>query len=58
MFWLGFCLPFYCLKNNNKEADFQNINEFVEELVLPEQCQNDLKFYENELLDIKLYFTH
>jgi hypothetical protein len=46
------CLPFYCLKNNNKEADFQNINEFVEELVLPEQCQNDLKFYESELLDI------
>ena len=42
------CLPFYCIKNNNRKIDAENI-EFVDELILPEKCQNNLKFYNNEI---------
>ena len=44
------CLPFYCIKNNSRNIDAQNI-EFVDELILPEKCQNNLKFYENEIIE-------
>ena len=40
------CLPLYCIKNLNKDFDPDNIN-YVDEMTLPEKCQNNLKFYEN-----------
>ena len=47
------CLPLYCIKNNNKDFDPMNI-EFVEEITLPEKCQNNLKYYENQILEKNL----
>ena len=38
------CLPLYCIKNNEKSFNPNNI-QFVEEIILPEKCQNKLKFY-------------
>ena len=40
------CLPLYCIKNLNKDFDPDNIN-YVDEMTLPEKCENNLKFYEN-----------
>jgi len=40
------CLPLYCIKNNNKNIDLNNI-EFVDKISLPEKCENKLKFYKN-----------
>jgi len=44
------CLPLYCLKNNNKNIDLNNI-EFVDTISLPEKCENKLKYYENQILE-------
>ena len=44
------CLPLYCLKNNNKNIDLNNI-EFVDIISLPEKCENKLKYYENQILE-------
>jgi len=40
------CLPLYCIKNNNKNIDTNNI-EFVDNIALPEKCENNLKFNKN-----------
>ena len=40
------CLPLYCIKNLKKDFDIENI-EFVDEILLPEKCQNNLLFYQN-----------
>ena len=42
------CLPFYCIKNLKNNFDREN-PEFVEELILPEKCQNNLLYYNNEI---------
>ena len=39
------CLPLYCLNNNNK---YENNTEFVNKIILPERCQNYLKYYKNK----------
>ena len=46
------CLPLYCIKNNKKTFDPNNI-QFVEEIILPEKCQNNLMFYDNKIIDKK-----
>ena len=40
------CLPLYCIKNLEEDFDIGNI-EFVEEIILPEKCQNNLLYYTN-----------
>ena len=40
------CLPLYCIKNLKNGIDFENI-EFVDEILLPEKCQNNLLYYQN-----------
>ena len=47
------CLPLYCLKNNNKDIDPNNI-EFVDKISLPEKCENNLKFYKNHISEENL----
>ena len=47
------CLPLYCLKNNNKNIDLNNI-EFVDSISLPEKCETSLKFYENQISEENL----
>ena len=42
------CLPLYCIKNLKKDLDLDNF-EIVDELILPEKCQNNLLYYENEI---------
>ena len=41
------CLPLYCIKNLEENFDTENI-EFVDEIILPEKCQNNLLFYQND----------
>ena len=41
------CLPLYCLNNNNDEFD-ENSTEFVDKIILPERCQNYLKYYKKK----------
>ena len=40
------CLPLYCIKNLEKDFDLDN-PEFVDEIILPEKCQNNLLFFDN-----------
>ena len=40
------CLPLYCLNNNNQYIE--NNTEFVNKIILPERCQNYLKYYKNK----------
>ena len=40
------CLPLFCIKNLKKNFDSDN-PEFVDEIILPEKCQNNLLFYNN-----------
>ena len=40
------CLPLYCIKNLEEDFDIGNI-KFVEEIILPEKCQNNLLYYTN-----------
>ena len=40
------CLPLYCIKNLEKDFDLEN-PEFVDEIILPEKCQNNLLFFDN-----------
>ena len=42
------CLPLYCLKNDNKDFDENNI-EFVGNISLPDRCQNYLRYFENNI---------
>jgi hypothetical protein len=42
------CLPLYCLYNSNKDFDENNI-EFVENISLPDRCQNYLQYFENNV---------
>lgn len=42
------CLPLYCLKNNDKDFDENNI-EFVGNISLPDRCQNYLQYFENNV---------
>ena len=41
------CLPLYCIKNLDNDFNIDNI-EFVDEIILPEKCQNNLLYYNNE----------
>ena len=42
------CLPLYCIKD--LESNYENNNfEIVDEITLPEKCQNNLQFYENDI---------
>ena len=41
------CLPLYCIKNLNKNFDPKNI-EFVENITLPEKCENNLQYYQKK----------
>ena len=40
------CLPLYCIKNLNENFD-KNTPEFVDEIILPERCQNNLLYFDN-----------
>ena len=42
------CLPLFCIKNLEQSFDSNNI-QFVEQINLPEKCQNKLLFYENKI---------
>ena len=42
------CLPLYCIKNLEEDFDAGNI-EFVDEIILPEICQNNLLYYSNNI---------
>jgi hypothetical protein len=42
------CLPLYCIKNLEKDFGFLK-PEFVNEIILPEKCQNKLLYYNNNL---------
>ena len=42
------CLPLYCIKNLEEDFDVKNI-EFVDEIILPEICQNNLLYYSNSI---------
>ena len=44
------CLPLYCIKNLKSNFDSNNI-EYVDDITLPEKCQNNLKFYQNEITE-------
>ena len=47
---LPYCifLPLYCIKNLEEDFDAGNI-EFVDEIILPEICQNNLLYYSNNI---------
>jgi hypothetical protein len=42
------CLPLFCIKNLEQSFDSNNI-QFVEQIKLPEKCQNKMLFYENKI---------
>ena len=42
------CLPLYCIKNLDEDFDPSNI-EYVNDITLPEKCQNRLKYYTTEI---------
>ena len=45
------CLPLYCLKNyENLEDNFNNL-EFVDEINLPNKCQNKFLNYDSEIIN-------
>jgi len=44
------CLPLYCIKNLDNNIDMENL-ELADEIILPEQCQNNLLYYNNEIED-------
>ena len=44
------CLPLYCIKNLEDDFDINNI-EFVDEIILPEKCQNNLLYYTNNIIN-------
>ena len=44
------CLPLYCIKNIEENFDNDEI-EYVDNITLPEKCHNNLKFYENKIID-------
>ena len=47
------CLPLYCIKD--VETNFINDKfEFVESITLPEKCHNNLKFYQNQIIEENL----
>ena len=43
---LCICLPLYCIKNLENDFSLDNI-EFVDELLLPEKCENKLLYFQN-----------
>ena len=45
------CLPLFCLKNNNKNINLNNI-EFVDQMNLPQLCQNNYKSYLNNIEEV------
>ena len=45
------CMPLYCLKNLKKKFDVNKI-EYIEEMVLPDKCQNDYKTYLNDIYEV------
>ena len=45
------CLPLYCLKNLQNKFDI-NKTEFIDEIILPDKCQNDYKTYLNGINEI------
>ena len=40
------CLPLYCIKNLNKNSNFEN-PDFADEIILPEKCENKLLYFKN-----------
>ena len=44
------CLPLYCIKNLENDFDINNI-QFVDEIILPEKCQNNLLYYTNNIIN-------
>ena len=42
------CLPLYCIKNLNKDFDAENF-EFVDEIIVPEKCENKLLYFKNRI---------
>jgi hypothetical protein len=44
------CLPLYCIENNKKDADLDNI-KIMEEIKLPEQCQTRFNSYLNSKIE-------
>ena len=49
------CLPLFCLKNNQKDLDLNNI-EYFDEIILPSECQNYDSAYLNNIDE--LYKEH
>ena len=45
------CLPLYCLKNLQNKFDI-NKTEFIENIILPNKCQNDYKTYLNGINEL------
>ena len=45
---LCICLPLYCIKNLKQDFSLENI-EFVDELYLPEKCENKLLYFQNSV---------
>ena len=44
------CLPLYCIKNLENDFDINSI-EFVDEIILPEKCQNNLLYFTNNIIN-------
>ena len=42
------CLPLYCIKNLEQNYN-NNIIEYADNITLPEKCQNNLQFYDNQI---------
>ena len=47
------CLPLYCIKNLQRNFNTDEI-EFVDEIILPEKCQNKFSLYENNIKEENL----
>ena len=45
------CLPLYCLKNLKKKFDINKI-EYIDDIILPDKCQNDYKTYVNDINEL------
>ena len=46
------CLPLYCLKDNTKDF-VPNATEYANKIILPDRCQNYIRYYQNDNKDKK-----